>query len=195
MSLGRLLFAVRGILRTGLENWYTPFTSEEIQIMPGAEPPAYSGQKFISIHGLNWDTGQSDDMHLGLDEVYGFACTLSMRSPVVPYDRQGPELYIKSFIGMEDICRRIIVLLHQSIPLIQSWDELILEDADILKTTLVNEYTVNLSTEYPRWVNCDAAPEPVDGSWFSADPMEAAGLVMQVRFGQARRMQAYDQMI
>lgn len=154
--------------------------------MPGPEPPAYCGQRFVSLYGTSWSAGGEGDLHRGLDEVYGIACALTCRLPVYPPDRAGQELYVKAYLGMDDLCRRIMLALHQSVTLQVAWDALIVEE------TKLTDY--DLSTEYLRWLETDARPEPVDGSWFSAAPDAAAGLVMEVRFGRARRMQAYDRL-
>jgi hypothetical protein len=186
MSLGRLLVAVRDTLRTELVDWDQPFAPQDILVMPGPEPAPYCGQHFISVYGLSWIAGGESDNHRGLDELYGISCALSSRSPVYPPDRRGDELYVKLYTGMEDICRKIMIAVHQSIVVQQAWDALL-----IGKT---RQTSYHLSTEYLRWQDTDAAPQVVDGTWFSAAPDEAAGLVMEVRFSKARRMQALDRL-
>ena len=174
MSLGSLMLVARNRLRTDLS-----FEDASIMVMPGPEPAPYAGQKFISIYGTQWSPGELD-LNEGLDEQYAFSCTLSVRSSVSPFDRYGNDQYVQDTIGMEDVLRSIIISLHQSCSLIGAWDTLM----------------AGQGTEFPRWTRCDPVPQIVDGSWwksepdFRSSPEGAAGLVMSVDFGNARRMQS-----
>ena len=181
MGLGTLLLAVRDELRKDLD---TRVPSDMIQVMFDGRPMPSCGQQFIAIHGSSWaPRGVDADMNRGLAEEYGVTCTLSMRSPVVPQDLLGVELYVKELIGMEPIARQIIHSIHQQFDIIN--------EANRLANT---EYGI---IEYLRWQGSDAKPRPVGPEWFysenpGVDSWEyiQSGLTMDIRFGGAMQMEA-----
>lgn len=181
MSLAYLLVAVRDQLR---DNLFPEFETLDILVMPGPEPPPYCGQKFISVYGIGWEAGPDDDQVMGLDEVYSVSCAVTYRAPSTPFDRRGDELYIKSLTGMEKTCREIIRYVHQNLDVFNSW------------VSMVESYskvsTPDLPVEYLRFTGVDPAPIPQDGSWFSAEPEDAAGMVMEVRFSGARTLHSIN---
>lgn len=176
MGLGTLLLATRDKLRTKLD---TLIPSDMIQVMFDGRPMPNCGQQFVAVHGTSWTPRNADaDMNQGLAEEFGVTCTLTARSPVVPQDLLGVELYVKELIGMEPIARKIIHAIHQQFDIINHANELSDTPYGII--------------EYLRWQNSDAKPRPVGPEWFYAespgpDSWEyvQSGLAMDIRFGGA----------
>lgn len=177
MSLSALLIAVRNKLRVHLED-YVP--DNMIHVMPDGRPSPNCGQRFVAVYGSSWSPRSEDaDMNIGVAEEYGVVCTLSVRSPVVPQDDIGDELYVHQSQGMETICRKIREAIHQQYDVVNDANTMTIENHGIL--------------EYLRWKGTDASPRPVGPEWFYAldspgvDSWEYAqsGLAMDVRFGDA----------
>lgn len=181
MSISHLLLAACDMLRIGMKDDPYNYREEQIDITPKGQPIPSAGERFIGLCGTSW-TPNIKDQNRGLDEVYGFKAVVSFRSRVVPFDRQGRNLYVEALGSMSNHCRRIMVLLHQQVDFI--------EKTDGYATAL----DIDKLTEFPRWFGTDPEPRSVTGEWFHSDnpnPEIDAGFVMEVRFGDARRMQTY----
>ena len=202
MSIAALAIAVRNKLQTDLVN-HVPNPERSIRLMPDGRPAASSGQVFVAIHGTDWSPTSADmDQNRGLAEEFALACTVSIRTPVIPPDRIGDEVYINMTVGLSAICRQIMLSLDKNIDLINSADALL---ADHEQTSVG---TVQGFVEYLRWSGTDASPSPVGPTWFFADESgrdllsrrtggtswehNESGWVMQVRFAQATRLQTYQ---
>ena len=197
MSLGALLVAARDYLRTsnGLGTGWSAetgneFTDAEIEVMPDARPPPRMGKKFVALYGIQWEPDHTDQ-NQGIDERLGIACALTFRNGHIPVDARGPELYVNAAVNMSDICRRIMVAIHQNIAVSITNTDALLSGTDKM-------------VEYLRWAGTDPNPSPRDAMWFMTESGEdsfdrfnefqESGYVMEVRFRDARRMQSLAHM-
>lgn len=179
MSFAALLVRVRNILRDNLSDLLPP---EHILIMPDGRPAPACGDRFIAIHATSWRPRPGDDdMNRGLSELFDFDCTITYRTPFIPQESIGDEIFLKSLEGMEALCRLIIICIHQNIDLLG-----LDEDGELL--------------EYPRWAGT-SLPTPVGPDWFYSSPDQGegfeyiqSGLTMTVSFRDAHRMQTYEDM-
>lgn len=194
MGLSILLVTIRDYLRLAFADPKTPTLHEDsIDVMPGPNAPAFAGQYFLAVHGLNWSPGPTPDMNIGLDESFGVQVTLTARSRAVPYDRAGRELYIKTAEGMEAIIRKV------NAAVLGSMYTSPLADQGILQTINTDDNDTPI-VEPLRFLGSDPFPRPVPSTWF--DPFgtqspryeAVAAYVMSTRFGGARRMSPYDLM-
>lgn len=175
MSMARLLVAARDQLRTGV----LVLNETNTTIQSDGQPPPISGQFHVALHGLDWGVG--GPLGTGLDEVYSLGITVTMRAPVIPKDSQAEEIYVKKATGLEDLVRKVIVEMEKE------------------RYTIINAANTNMPdsldgfVEPLRWEGADAEPRLVGPDWFLAvpDPNQPdSGMVMETRFGQARRIQA-----
>jgi hypothetical protein len=148
--------------------------------MPGPEPPASCGQRFISIYGRQWRPGD-EDLNRGIDEIYDLAIALSYRAGFVPQDMHGEELYVSQIESMENVLRKLLPI-HQNYEII---------------TAANARFTSNNKIIEPlRWRGNDAVPTPVGPAWFKSldetgEGEEACGYVMEANYGGARRKITY----
>ena len=178
MSIGRLMLSVRDQLRLKQE-----LEDSECQVMPGPEPAPSCGQRFVSVYAHSWNASPDDfNVSEGLVEWYGVSCAVTFRSAHVPFDRLGEELFIKKFIGIEDFCRQIIANVHLNQDILLRTNELIEDE--------LGQTTATGMVEQLRWASTDASPATMSGDWFGAGDMDSAGLLMEVRFEQATRIQS-----
>lgn len=177
-----ILQAVRDRLRSQLSGSPYSFDSDTIEIMPGPQPSAFMGQQWISVYGLAWAPPGDVDHNRALDEQFSVACCLSRKMGSTPYDRRGVKEYAVISNSMDVTLRRIMVSIHQEIDIITR--------ANVL---ISGSYKM---VEYLRWQDTDANPTEVPPEWFWADDpnMPVAGLMQEVRFKEARRIQPYASM-
>ncbi len=171
MSIAALLIATRNWIRAELE-----LDETECKVMPGPEPPASCGERFLSVYGRNWRPGDFD-LNRGIDEYYDIAVAVTFRSNWVPQDNRGEDLYIEQTEGLEAVLRELL-LIHQNIDIITAANNRITGSNKIIEPL--------------RWKGCDAVPTPVGAAWFKADDGDesgdpVSGLVMEINFGDARR--------
>lgn len=170
--MSALLIAVRDQLREKVT-----LSPDDVRVQPGPEPIPTMGDTFISVYGSGWNAGISDP-NRGIDEVFGVACAVTSRMSANPIDRVGEEIYIKGITGLEATCRKIVANVHQNIDVFTEANLLITGDDKFV--------------EFLRWSSTDPSPKTVGADWFfSSDTTNPDyGLVMEVRFVGARRVQA-----
>jgi hypothetical protein len=182
-----LLFAVRDNLRNSANGF--DYDERSCEIMDSGEPPPRCGAIFVAVHE---DSSQSL-MDNALDERYGFLVTLTMRVVNVSVDRVGDQMLARklarkrgpggspSFNSRTDAIR---AFLHME------WG--VLQDANDLIVALNPEAnTLYGFVEPARYRGMETA-QLVGGEWFSADTRaEDVGLKAELRFADARRLQAF----
>lgn len=175
--ISAVLKAARDHLRSELV-----LNDNECRIMTDGRPAPSCGQKFISVVATYWGPHE-DDNNRSLYERYDISCVLTMRTPLIPFDRLGENLIYEDspfavvYDSMEELTRRVMVALHQNPTVITNANYLIPDDEAGI-------------SEYLRWAGCDATPEFVDGSWFGSNATQISGLVQTIRFQGATRMQS-----
>jgi len=152
--------------------------------MPDGHPPPWGGDWFVAVH----QGGQGNDMMNALDERYDFRVTLSARLTVPP-DRAGDTLLAQKLVeekGFNRKAHRLKTYLHMSWGLLQEANQYLLDanpDADEVYGFCE-----------PAHFSPGGADDPqlVGGEWFGGDPgtTDCCGLVQELRFEGARRLQA-----
>ena len=181
MSLGALLQATRDTLRASLS-----LPPSECDVRPGGQPPPTFGQRYVAVYGVSW-ANQTPTMQAGIDELYGVAAMVTLRTAQIPVDRLGGEAYIRPLIGIEALCRRVMVAVHMNYDLMN----------------LANSFIPNATHLFIQplfWSATDAEPELRDETWVWAKPQEGkaptiCAMTMEIRFADARRPQAQENMI
>jgi hypothetical protein len=175
MSLTALLRATKSSLQTLLS-----LTDTGVDIQPDPQPPPFLGEQFITVHPISWGIGDTNEVMYGLDEVFGIGVTVTQKTGKVPRQKWGTNTYTLTTTGLEAICNRIKVNIHQNYTLLTAANAL-LTGGDIFIEPL-------------RFQGADSEPQPRTGEWlWSDDPgtMESIlALSVTLRFGGARRMQA-----
>jgi len=150
---------------------------DECHVMPDARPMPACGQRFVAVYAHSWNASPDDfNASEGLAEWYGISCAATFRSTHIPFDRFIPGIGL----DLEDFCRRIMANLH-------------LSQAVLLRTNDRIEEELGQSSamlEQLRWASTDASPMFVGGDWFSSEDDKKTGLMMEVRFEQATRLQS-----
>lgn len=173
MSLAALLEATLTHLqkRLGLDEAH-------IGIEEDGQPPPWCGDVYYAIHPTSWtpDTIEPDK---DLDERFGLAITVTQRTPQFPQGKQRMKgAYLDAVKGLERRTRDVMLAIHLNYDLFGAANE-------IMKGTVT-------LCEPLRWLGTDARPTKVDALWFTSDapdPTSASGLVLESRFGNARRIQ------
>jgi len=183
MDPGILSLAVRDLLRdhfSGDNFPLAPFAPEDIEVLPGPNPPPYVGNRFIAVYGSQWDPA-SPDVNVAIDGYLGVSCTLTVRSPTFPLSVQGVQLYAKEVTGMSRICYEITKAVTMKPDLYTRLAEYSSYDSSVF--------------EYLRWQGTDPAPIRVNADHFGAynehvendlNGTQTMGYTMTVRFGNAR---------
>lgn len=181
MALAELLVAVRDQLRLALRTIDdNGLLDAQIDVRGDGRPPASVGQEYIAIYPTEWAPGPSNNQeHIGLDEVYGFAITLTRRAGYVPDDRITTEIVMtKAHTGTandetKDMHERMREILTHTVPY-----------------RYAIRQTEGETLEPFRWLGCDPWPQRVGPDWFSAesDDQNAHGFTWTARFGGARRL-------
>jgi hypothetical protein len=178
MSGSALLKSVRNLVRNEMQ-----LDEQTCAIMPGPLPPPSCGQRFLSIYLSEWRPGDRD-LNRGIDEYFSVTLTWSYRVAYLPADAHGEEAYIQQLEGIEAASRLLIPLLHQNIEVMSGANNLILD----------GEYKF---IEPLRWQGGDPVPKYVGAAWFGSGEAQSksgpednkVGLVQEVTFGEARRIQ------
>jgi hypothetical protein len=208
MSIAAYAQAVRDYLRSNLSNFYNS-TSADInrncKIMPDEHPTADCGQEFIAIYGSYHSPGKKDLM-MAIDEHFGITIAVSRKIALVPPDYRGELGYLNtkslpSSVSTDD-----------SNTFLTAWKSTEARCREIVKLVAgTSRYTIMANanalidasyggpiTEPLQWFGTDPAPKQVDSTFFFGyqDPQPDSdnifGLVQQVRFGDAVRMQRLD---
>jgi hypothetical protein len=181
--IGALVRACRQRLITDLGETWDNRAKMDIQLPPGMPPPD-CGQKFIAIWASSHSPGLLNQEE-GIDEICGVTVTVTFRTGEVPEADLAKQIVHKAATGMEALSRAIMVSLVKN-----RWDVLQLANAEIVGT--------DNFVEPLRWLGTDIGPTPRGPDWFTADVENPNardfGLSMDIRFGQARRLQTFANM-
>lgn len=176
MSLSKLLRATAEHLRANLSP-----PEGSLAVRPDGRPDPTCGQEFIAVYGID-NVPASSDSNVGIDTYYAISVAVTRRINYAPFSAQSEIAYLRDAEAMEDRLDQIVSLIHQNFTLMG----------------LANSYITRTShkiIEPFRWQGSDAAPEVVDNQWFQPNQDTAAasrpnpwcGMVMEARFGNARR--------
>lgn len=170
MSLSKLLIAVRNQLRKKLG-----LSAEECQVRPDGRPNPTSGDLFIAVYGSQ-KSGE-EELELGIAKLYGVSCAITIRTAFLGDDKLG-DFYVESLTGIEDISDKVEGYIHKRFEVMAAANDLIRDSS----------YKI---IEPLRWTDTDPAPTLVRDDWFDPTSTQnqagAVGMVMVVRFSQARR--------
>ena len=185
MSLYALLTAVRAQLNTDLVFPSTP-TTKYLDIQLNGQPPANAGQEYISIHSTSWSFGNSRDQHMGLDELFGLAVTVTHRTGQIPDDKLLPGAFLGAQHGLayslEQRARQVLVSIHKNRYTIQQVANALTNTEGFIEPLL--------------FADADPAPTPRGPDWFlsQSETHYDYGLSLELRFRPARRMQQHSTM-
>lgn len=153
-----------------------------IDIRDTGKPIPSCGDIYVAVHELPGKSGGENS----LDERFSFGVTLTMRLQGIPLDRIGDKLLavkLAKSTGFNRRADRLKNLLHM--------------DWNLLK--LANNYLVEVNPDAQQVYGfCEPGryrgrevPVLVGPEWFDAEPtMDEMGLKSELRFDDARRMQA-----
>lgn len=181
MSMRAICLAVRDHLRSGASGGLN-YAADRCDIMVDGMPPPAAGEWFIAIHQGNW-TGQYIE---GFAEDCALQITVSVRAPVLPFDRIGHLLYEKTpnFKGLWWFVEEIRV----SLALDVGGDD-ILNKANVYIGTSANGFqqTTQLIADMGR-------PQRQGPHWFGSDEMEVeiAGVSQTLSIGPFGRFQGIE---
>lgn len=180
MSLGALLQATRDTLRSSLS-----LSPQECDVRPGGQPPPSFGQRYVALYGTSWGN-ETPTMQAGIDEVYGVGAMVTLRVAQIPIDRFGGDAYIKPLIGLEALCRRVMLVVHMNYDLMALANSFLPDAPNLLEQPLF-------------WNSTDAEPNLRDEDWVWSQAPEGkaptvCAMTMEVRFSDARRTQAQESM-
>jgi hypothetical protein len=189
-----LLYAVRDAIRAAGMN----YDQATCAIMDDGQPPPRCGNYFTSIHGSK----SNNKAVRNLDEIFDFSITLTERI-TVPLDRLGEQQMARNIElvplgyrqGFNNKVERLRAFVAGA-----SWRITVLTGQN------PNSANDNLSEwatgmvygfcEPYHYQGVSAAVRLVGGEWFASDPeSEEMGLVQELRFGGARRMQPHSAVI
>lgn len=178
MSMRALLQATRDHLRSmlGLEQ-------TTCEVMFSGQPPPWAGEEFWAVHQRSWigDHGDQD-----IDEKYGVDVTYSRRlNGIVPWDRAGVELLLKTPGGIYHRVEDGRVKLHKNYDLMNLANSLI----DAVAEGRTNGF------EEPYLLATVSNPQPQRATWFHGKPgSKEAGISMVISLNPARRLQELPDM-
>lgn len=181
MSLTALEQAVRDELRSGMK------LAESIcdTRLPPGEPPVWSGSEYFAVWGSDWSAGEytaeSDDT---FDEVFAVTITITKRIGDIPLDVLPGEVLHRTKLGLESTARKVIQTTIRGRFSICSRAQAILLDRQ-------STATIQGFVEPIRFLGVDP-PSLVGPDWFGAEEGGDAGLIMNVRLGNARRIQKLE---
>ena len=171
MSLAALLEAVRDRLRVEL-NLKDTVCDVEIR----GDPPPFAGSVYFAVHPASKRSIIEDVF----DENYEVGVTVTQRIIGVPIDRWGGEFLLRNFNSIDRRTREVAVQIHNQVDVLTRANNIITTD----------DPTQNGIIEPLRWTGTESPPRVVDGTWFTAQPETDVGLVVEVQFGGARRLEA-----
>mgnify|MGYP001563744086 CR=1 FL=1 len=171
MSIAALLIATKTHLVTtlGLD------PAKHIDALDTGQPSPFVGQLYYVVHPTSWESTNPDPADT-LDETYGLSVTITQRSAVAPRDKHASEIFLKAITGLGRQAREVMVAVHLNYDLMNAANALMTGEEKLCEPL--------------RFRGADASPRTVDGDWFFAEADKASGMVLEVRFGGARRIQA-----
>jgi len=159
---------------------------DSCRIMADGYPPAACGNVFLAIH----QGSTTSLMDNALDEYFAVTLTLTMRVSI-PVDRVGDQLLAQRLaknIGMNRRINWLATFLHMNWEVIGIANNLLIElfpEADV----------IHGFAEPLRYRNSEL-PSFVGGEWFASAPeAEDVGLKAEIRFEDARRLQAIEEYV
>ena len=185
MSLAALLHGVHDHLLADRDLALREGKDLGIRAIDG-KPPAWPSRShdryYLSIHPTHW--GPSPDsnsqVHMGLDEVYNVALTLTKRVGEIPPSKRTSKGYLEEIDGLEARARKILVVMISG-----RYDILTLANARITGSDDEKIYEPLL------WAGSDASPVERGPEWFTAESRDPAahGWTLTQHFHGARRSQ------
>jgi hypothetical protein len=176
MSLSSLLIATCDHLQARLS-----LPEGSLGVCPDARPDPTCGQEFIAIYGID-NVPATSDSNVSLDTYYAISVAVTRRINYIPYNSRSRAAYLRDVKAMEDRLDQITALIHVNFDLMG------------IANSYINR-TSHRIVEPFRWQGSDANPEIVDNEWFQPNqdtvaasrPNSWCGMVMEARFGNARR--------
>lgn len=163
------LLATRNAIRTefGLDEFHCDVT-------PDGKAAPISGQWYYAVHPGEMTNSAKNC----LDERVGLRVTITIRTGVAPVDRVGQNAVTPS-TGILARAKRLRALLHMNYAVMEAANALISGEG----------VTVSGFSEPMRFLSATYLG-PKGPSWFFADGQdEYTGLAVELRFGDARRVQ------
>jgi hypothetical protein len=156
-------------------------------LMPDGYPKPSCGELFVAVHPGD----SSPDPAEGLAEVFSMYVTVTRRLGYAPKDRQGVEVWRKAAVGLDAVVRRVMTALH-----LDAGADAVLNAANAY---IAAEGAGNGFVEPLRWQHT-GRPEPKGPEWFSTDAEAGgrflnAGSAVEIRFGEAKRIQTVESMV
>jgi hypothetical protein len=172
-----LLDAVEARIRAALG-----YTSGQCAVQPDGAPEAWSGQIYLAVHpGEVRDNGSQG---LRLDELYSVSVTITMKSAFMPKDRLGDKLVKRQYTGIYARAHAIRALIHMNQTVRTDANTLIGADENGFLTPLEFLSIGMLTARGPEWLSSD----------MKAPPHAVAAWSLEVRFGNANRVQKIEEM-
>lgn len=156
------------------------YDSKMCDVQPDGRPEPASGQVFVAVHDGEWTHGPVEE---ALDEYFGVRVTVSLRIAYVPQDRQGQESVRKARTGIYARAEAIRAAVHMSYGLMDAANAIIGAAANGFVEPLRFVSSSGVRLESSSWWDAHEDDEPGDRS---------AGLVLELAFGRARRVQRFD---
>lgn len=174
MSQAAYALAVRDAIQAVMPSPWGDSNSVEVGL--DGQPKPSCGEWYVAIHPGEWSADNGD---FDLNEYVSLNVTITRRLGYSPQDRWGPEVWTKSG-GLDALARSLIPVVHYNYATMAA--------ANTNITTGDDKFCEPLQFQ-------GAGPPQLKGpEWFSSDSedMAATGLILEMRFGKARRMQRAD---
>jgi hypothetical protein len=128
---------------------------------------------------------------MGIDETYGVNVGLTFTTGFIAADRT-ENLYLQVLYGVEAVARQVICAVHQNYDLMNAANVLIQQRA----LNVGDPDPANKIVEPLRWLGTDTSPQEKTGEWiFGKDDGKVCCWLLNVYFGQARRLQSTANMV
>lgn len=181
MSEEALHFAVRDQLRLPSPEGLG-LRDIECEVMADGRPPPRCGDYFVSVHGAPSRRGL---FHSGFtDEYIGVEVTVTRRINV-PFDRLGTEVVDEAARGVNAKVNQIVALLER-----QRYAVMTLANETIGST--FNETDTPRGFIEPLYYQDSEKAKIVDASHFMSVEQRLSGVIVNIRFAGARRIQPED---
>jgi hypothetical protein len=178
VSMAALLLATRDQLRSRIG-----LRPAECDVTEGGRPIASAGERFVAVSEGGWSSNSDES----LDESFGVAVTVTVKCGRIPDDRLGPGLIAEMAAGkgLLRLAEWVRACVHSN------YD--ILNAANALIGTGANGFVEPLRLAGPGRLRA------VGPAWFSAaadaDSDAPDGLVLELRFHRARRVQGVENLL
>ena len=170
MSKAALLQATLEDLRSALG-----YSEADSDVADDGRPHPRCGEHFAAVH----PTGEQGTLTTCFDDLHNVSVTLTQRIQI-PFDRRG-RVYLLQADKLQRRANKVKIRIHSNYLLMNRANALI----DEWEGSPQNGYVEPLF-----FLQMDARPREVSGRHFHAEGTSIeAGLVIEVRFGKARRIQ------